>query len=245
MTRRLIRALVVANAAFVVMYPNLAGCSADPDKSDTQDAGGSDADAGPAYCAARTALLAFVYANKSCTVDDDCVVAKTCLRDSDGCGGVMFGFYLSKSHDTAKWQSLDGALSSCGQSLCFLPGCDYVPPATCWHGSCWSDKGSAVVGYRDKCLQLFGRDSLCAVCYCAHNGTGAGDCLSTPGCLELMRCAHDNACLGSPKCAPENAASPCKAVVDAQGGPGAAVVDAFGGVNAYLYMNGCDVACTK
>lgn len=223
------------------------GCSgrATEDESGTDAApadGGDDAEGGPAECEARQPLLEFVYANKSCASPSDCVVAQTCLKDSDGCGKVTFGFYLGSSYDQGKWAGLNQAVQSCGPPTCFLPGCDWVPPPTCWHGSCWPE-GPEPLSSREECIELLARDTLCAACYCVHNADGA--CVTDPGCLQLLQCAHDEACLGSSNCAPDNLQSPCKPVVESVGGPGSPAAVIFGAFNAQLGVNGCDVACSK
>lgn len=208
------------------------------DSADTAD--GTDAPDAQDPCPARHDSLEFIFANKGCATTADCTVAKTCLREAEGCGIIYAGTYLNSSYDPAKWKALEAALSSCGDKYCTTLGCDYVDPAICWRKTCWAHHGEQDQASRDECVQTLGRDSLCALCYCAF---GDGLCGDDPTCTKLVQCAHDNACFGDPKCSPENATSPCKALVDAAGGPGNPSVAMFSGVNAGQRKHGCDVPC--
>jgi hypothetical protein len=199
----------------------------------------SDADGGGG-CEARRKLLEFAFANKGCASISDCTVATTCSIEYEACNSPQGGFYLNKTYDSAKWKQLDSSLSACGSAYCMVSGCAWLSPATCWHSTCWRDQGPSIQASRDQCYAAFNRNTICATCYCAYH---SGLCETDADCLKLLQCAHDNACLGGKACLPSEPTSPCKAIVDALGGPNAGSVVKFSNVLASLGT--CDVACSK
>lgn len=210
------------------------------DSAEAADA--SDTSDGAAQCPVRQPLWEFIYANKACTTASDCVVAKTCFTQAEGCGGVLAGLYLSSSYDATKLGELEASLSAQGDACCYVPGCDYVVPSFCWKQTCLQAVGDGDQASRDKCYDLLDRTTQCATCVCANHGRS---CNQNAGCMQLLQCAHDKGCLGSTKCAPDNPASPCKALAESLGGPSSQSVALFAAVNDLLPLTGCDIPCAK
>ena len=105
------------------------------------DSGGRDAamsvDAQIAFDAAdcssaRAAAMAFVEANKTCTLDADCTqVAAPCYSMTEDCCVV----YMKTGYDTSAWSAIYGAVTSCAGGGCGC--CASIPaPPGCLMGRC-------------------------------------------------------------------------------------------------------------
>lgn len=188
----------------------------------------------PPACGALTKLVEYLYEYKSCATDGDCTVAQsTCLETKEHCSGA---FYANVQHDATTLQTLFDAASTCPLES---PCCTAIPAAPrCAHNRCVADGSlTSLTG----CLAGLGGDD-CDFCACAAAGPSQL-CVSDPACIPIFKCAKAAGCYGKLGCDLASPGFPCKAEVDAAGGPKSPVAEAFRQANADAPRRGCDVAC--
>lgn len=131
----------------------------------------SYADHFPASCGALEALVDFVYANKACSVDGDCVHAGACTEIREHCSG---GFYVNAQHDPAKLAALSQGASSC---LIESPCCGTLPFACALKAGCVGtlacDLAEATFPCRNQVDQAGGPKSAAADKYRRSNAGAA------------------------------------------------------------------------
>ncbi|MCC6903160.1 MAG: hypothetical protein IT377_29585 [Polyangiaceae bacterium] len=224
-----------------------AGCGVvDEDAPVTPDGGDANdwaslssyADHFPAACGALDALVDFAYANKTCSADGDCVHVGACTEVREHCAG---GFYVNAQHDPAKLALLSKAASSCPIEA---PCCGTLPTAArCWHGRCFPKVEPAEPP--EACLATAGATSDCTLCVCAEGSANAAECLLDPSCAPIFACAVNAECFGTLACDLAEPTFPCRAQVDATGGPTSGVAEKYRRSNARAAYLGCGARCSK
>lgn len=162
---------------------------------------------------------------------------QSCLQAKDTFSG---GFYLNKTHDPAKMQSLTASAAQCSATEhcgSFSPF-----PAACGHDRCFDTYS---IGKSEQCLSLMGNTSDCALCLCMEDAKNSAACLFDTSCAPIFHCAVKAGCYGTRAC---DLAAPdftCRAEVDAAGGPKSATAELYRSSNARAPRQGCDVPCAK
>lgn len=190
-----------------------------------------------ASCEQRRALVRFVYENKSCSTDTECVHAGDCLDSREHCGG---GFYVGGLFNQTEFEMLDSAAAQCGLTT---PCCGSVPPT---QGACLAKRcfpGTSDANRAAGCMDAMGEASDCAACICHEESVNASACALDPSCAPIFVCARKVGCLGTLDCDLASAAFPCKAEVNAAGGPKSPIATKYRESNIAASRLGCDAVC--